>query len=396
MKTIKIDKLIENSRKVIKDSCCENGAIKAGDSGNRLYPSTVQDYGYVWIRDGAYVCISADLLGLKELPEKFFRWCLERAENFRRTGIFVNMYHINGTLAGTLVPSVDVRVLKNTSSKYINMIHHGTQFQPDQGGSLLVAIDHHINHFRIRNTARFRQLIELTADGIAGTWKDKQFTLPCFDLWEEQCIMAKKNRYHVYSLAMCISGLRAAVKRLGEKRSWIKTEREMSAVFEEMHSNKSGTIPTIYTRGRKATDSDIRKEDFRPDTSLLGLVYPAGILEPDDVKVKATVERIIEKNTIDGWGLMRYPHDRYCGGVKNGYVTLKGAGPWPLLSFWMSIYFSMLGERKTAEKYFMRPLKKTGEYFPEQIHRSKDRQSIYPLVWSHSMFITAAKMLGCF
>ena len=97
---------------------------------------------------------------------------------------------------------------------------------------------------------------------------------------------------------------------------------------------------------------------------------------------------------MDGGGLLRYPADRYCGGVRKGWVTLTGAGTWPLLSFWMSIYYSLCGDNKNAKIFFDRPLEQIDKYIPEQIFEDKSRPSISPLIWSHAMFVIAAKFMG--
>lgn len=388
-----IKKLIQVSRNVIQDSSLENGAIIAADSDKLIYPSTTQDYRYVWVRDASYICISADLLGLREIPERFFNWCLNRAEGFKNTGLFYNAYSVNGTITGTLIHPADLKLPRKLRNRYIYITHHGIQFQPDQNGSLLIAIGHHIKHFAIGDISKFKKLIEKTASGISGSWKDKKFALPCFDLWEERCILPSQKRYHTYSLAMCIAGLRTAIELLGKKKNWLQTEKEMSSVFCDIYSH-TNLIPRTYTKGKLAERRKVKKDDFRPDTSLLGLVYPAGILDPFDSKMKKNVDEIIEKNTIDNGGLLRYQGDIYCGGVQKGCVTLTGAGAWSLLNFWMSIYCCLRNDRKNAEKYFGWPLERINKYIPEQIFKNKTKLSVSPLAWSHSMFIIAAKFLG--
>lgn len=386
-----IQKLIEVSKEVIADGSLENGAIVAANSDKALYPSTVQDYRYVWIRDAAYVCMAADLLGLRDIPVKFFDWCLHRAEDFRETSLFYNAYNVNGTLHGTILPPHDVKLSRSMSDRCIHLIPSGTQFQPDQGGSLLVAIAHHINHFGA-DVSRFKKLIEITASGLCRSWKDDKFVLPCYDLWEERCVLSAQKGYHTYSLAMCIAGLRSAVTLLGKKSKWVQTEKEMSNVFAEIYSRSTKTLPRTYRKGRTAGKT--REDDVRPDTSLLGLVYPSGILDPLDEKMKRTVREIIDKNAVGNGGLMRYPGDQYCGGVRKGWVTLTGAGAWPLLSFWLSIYYCLSGDKTNARKYFRWPLEQIDGYIPEQLFKDKKKRSISPLVWSHAMFVIAAKFLG--
>lgn len=401
MKKSEINKLIRVSRDVINDCSLENGAIVAANSDKSSYPSTVQDYRYVWIRDASYICISADILGLRNIPERFFDWCLHRAEGFQETGIFHNAYNVNGTIHGTLVAPSDVKVPKKVRDRYIKLIHNGTQFQPDQNGSLLVAIGHHIKHFNIKKISGYKLLIQKAASGISESWKNGRFILPCFDLWEERCLVPAQKKIHAYSLAMCIAGLRIAIELSGKRKSWLQTEKEMSKVFSELYSSDANLIPRTYAIGSGNLRGKRARGDFLPDASLLGLVYPAGVLEPIDKKVQMTVREIIRRNTICDGGLVRYPGDRYCGGLRNGWVTLTGAGAWPLLNFWMAIYYCMQDDEKEAKKYFEWPLKNLPAdsshwidgYIPEQIFKDKKKLSVCPLAWSHAMFIIAANRL---
>jgi len=393
MKMRKIKELIKISKEIIIDGSLENGAIVAANSDKAIYPATTQDYRYVWIRDAAYVCMAADLLKLREIPERFFDWCLNRAEDFKDTGLFSNAYNVNGTIHGTLISPNEPRVPRYLRESCVDLIHCGTQFQPDQGGSLLIAIDHHIKHFDT-DVSKFEKLIEKTASGICSSWKDNAFVLPSYDLWEERCVLPEQRGFHTYSLAMCIAGLRAAIELLGKKRKWLQTDREMSKTFTVLYSNSTRSIPRTYRMGLTAKNRKTKAEDLLPDTSLLGLVYPARILNPNDEKMKGTVLETINTNMSNDGGLLRYPGDRYCGGVRKGWVTLTGAGTWPLLSFWMSIYYSLCGDNKNAKKSFNKPLERIDKYIPEQIFKDNSCPSIIPLLWSHAMFIIAAKYLG--
>jgi GH15 family glucan-1,4-alpha-glucosidase len=335
--------------------------------------------------------MAADLLRLRDIPERFFDWCLNRAEDFKETGFFSNAYNVNGTIHGTLIPPGEPRVPRHLRESCIDLIHCGTQFQPDQSGSLLIAIDHHIKHFNA-DVSKFEKLIEKTASGICRSWKGDAFILPCYDLWEERCILPKQRGFHTYSLAICMAGLRVAIKLVGKKKKWLRTEKEMSDTFAQVHSSSRKSIQRTFRKELK--NRKIKTGDSLPDTSLLGLVYPSGILDPNDEVMKKTVQEIIKSNMTNGEGLLRYPEDKYCGGVRKGWVTLTGAGTWPLLSFWMSIYYSLCGDNKNAKTFFERPLERIDKYIPEQIFEDKSHPSITPLLWSHAMFVIAAKFLG--
>jgi GH15 family glucan-1,4-alpha-glucosidase len=189
---------------------------------------------------------------------------------------------------------------------------------------------------------------------------------------------------------MCIAGLNSTIELLGNKRKWQQTQKEMSDILNQAISCSSNSIPRTYSKSKVK----ITKYDTLPDTSLLGLVYPSQILHPLDKNMQKTVQAIIKNNLTKDGGLLRYPGDKYCGQVRRGWVALTGAGSWPLLSFWMSIYFSLADDKKNATKFFRRPLYKIDEYIPEQIFEKKYQSSITPLLWSHAMFIVAAKFLG--
>ncbi|PIP29584.1 hypothetical protein COX27_00690 [Candidatus Kuenenbacteria bacterium CG23_combo_of_CG06-09_8_20_14_all_36_9] len=59
----------------------------------------------------------------------------------------------------------------------------------------------------------------------------------------------------------------------------------------------------------------------------------------------------------------------------------------------------MRGEQKKAEKYFSWVLQKLeednyGDLVPEQIFTDNGRRGVYPLAWSHAMFVLAAEKLN--
>jgi GH15 family glucan-1,4-alpha-glucosidase len=88
---------------------------------------------------------------------------------------------------------------------------------------------------------------------------------------------------------MCIAGLRAAIEMLGKKRKWLQTGKEMSDAFAEIYSNGTKSIPRTYRKGSIGNNCKTKKEDLLADTSLLGLVYPSGILDPKNEMMKRAV-----------------------------------------------------------------------------------------------------------
>ena len=129
---------------------------------------------------------------------------------------------------------------------------------------------------------------------------------------------------------------------------------------------------------------------------MLGLVYPFEIYAADNPAVTTTVQEI-EKRLIIGGGVHRYELDHYDGWVHEGMPRNKGAGGWPLLNFWMSIYYSIKGDKVKALEYYdwvLQNIKNKEGYIPEQIFGNPRQVSVSPLLWSHAMFIIASKFLG--
>jgi GH15 family glucan-1,4-alpha-glucosidase len=80
----------------------------------------------------------------------------------------------------------------------------------------------------------------------------------------------------------------------------------------------------------------------------------------------------------------------------NGEHRKKGAGAWPLLNFWLSIYFQRKGDYNKANYYYNWVLDriKDNNYIPEQIFENDIQVSVSPLLWSHVMFILASRELN--
>jgi GH15 family glucan-1,4-alpha-glucosidase len=345
-----IDKIFETSVNVIKDCSLKNGAIVASNIYDPDYPKGVKNYNYVWPRDASFVCVACDLIDLKKIPEKFFDWCWN-AEKFKEKGIFYMRYSPDGKI-------------------------YGRQFQPDQTGSLLWAMEHHSKYWDVNE---FTDLIERAADGICSSWNDRCFKMS-YDIWEERYASPQKGEKFTYSLAMCIKGLESAIKLIGPKAEWVKCKNQMKIEIESAYDKKLGYFVRKFNG----------KKDVIIDSSVLGIAWPSEIIKPNDFRMVSSVDEIIKSNTIENGGIMRYKGDLYAG-----FLRKKEGGAWPIINFWLSIYYSKLGNREKALKYFNWVVKRVEDKLPEQIKNGKPT-SIIPLAWSHAMFITAGKSLNLF
>lgn len=349
----KINELLKTSKEVIQDCSLPNGAIVASNSTKSYFPKEAKYYKFVWPRDATYTCIAANILGLK-VQEKFFNWCLN-AEGWNRTGLFYEKYYVSGKKA----------------------LHH---FQPDQTGSVLIAIHDYYQNNK-KECKKFKELITKSANGLCKIWDKDHFKLVTQDLWEEKLCFPDLKDNFTYSLAMCAKGLDCANKLIPNKKWKITSEKMKKVLLKNFKSN-------FYRSFGKLND-------MRVDASLLGLVWPSELIPVRETRMKKTIE-IIEDKIVKNLGVYRYENDEYDGWMYKLIVhRKKGAGYWPLLNFWMAVYFLEAGNKNKALKYYQKVLNDLeGKYLPEQFFNNKLQVSVSPLCWSHSMFVIASKKLG--
>jgi len=349
----RIQHSIEISKRVISDCALENGAIVAANCFKDYFPKEAKDYMYVWPRDASFTCVSADILQIENVQERFFDWCISRAEGFADGGCLFQNYSVNGPKASA-------------------------NFQPDQTGSLLWAVWHHFKE-KPGKALKYERLVRKAADGLCAKWDDNHFDEVTNDLWEERFTFPDLEDNFTYSLAACIKGLRCANEIISNKK-WVDVADMMLQRLEE-----HGRGFFVRSFGKLS--------DLRIDASALGLIYPFDVFQIDDPRISATVKQVEKKLVVHG-GVHRYEDDDYDGWMSGGLHRKKGAGAWPILNFWISIYYAKLGDRKQALRYYNWPLERAREFLPEQIFENNLQVSVRPLCWSHAMHIIASKELG--
>lgn len=355
---LEIKKAIKKSRLVIKDCALENGAIVAANTDHNYYPREAANYRWVWPRDAAFICVAADILNLKKIPEKYFSWLLERPQDFKRDSLLYANYTTNGRFGSM-----------------------GKIFQPDQIGETLWAIYFHFKN-DLKKALKFKELIERLANGICRVWNKTHFSIHTVDIWEEvmrKTTITMENNF-TYSLAACARGLIIADQIISNSL-WRETAFQMIKEIEKAYNEKRGYF--LRSRGKIS--------DFNIDASFLGLVWPFEIFSSNDKKIVKTVEKI-EESLVEKGGLHRFQFDYF----DSEGSAWEGGGSWPILNFWLTIYWVLRKNKKKALKYYqwvIKRIKKFDYFIPEQIF-DDFRIGIYPLAWSHAMFVIASKYLG--
>jgi len=307
-------------------------------------------------------------LGIDVYP-RALSWIWERAENFQKAenkeleGLLIQSYHPNGRMADGA-------------------------FQPDQNATLIWAIS---EYSKIKDLSDLeKKVMEKATKGLVNAWGKGYFKRPNQDLWEEVFVHSRFKNNHTYTLASCAAALELSNKLIPNEKAK-EISKEMKKLIEKnAYNEEKGYFISRFGGG-------IIESDKRIDASMLGLIWPFEIIKPSDTRMVSTV-KAIEDQLVDDRGVRRYPSDLYEGEFEEVHMYYRmGAGAWPLLTFWMSIVQSKMGNKDKAEKYFSMVLGQLDDelLIPEQLFSKEDpRIGVKPLLWSHMMFVHAAKELG--
>lgn len=345
--------LRSRSLEIILANQAPTGAFVAGP--------TFSQYGYAWLRDGAFIAEALDLVGEPAAAGRFHRWVagvvlgsrerLERAIS-RVTGGGrpdpSDVLHCRYTVDGSAGPA-DWPV-----------------FQLDGPGIWLWSLAH---HRRAGGTigAEMRAAAALTARYIAAL-RD----VPAHDAWEES-----PEVVHTSTQAAILAGLRGAAD-LGV------LEASGAAASDELAATLLPPTRGPWTKwpGSAAVDA-----------SLLWIVAPYGLAGPGHPAAARTIARIEDELVDPDGGVHRYRDDVFYGG-----------GAWILLTAALArvrLRRRARGDaRRAAEArdWIERQASDDGE-LPEQVAthafhpdaidtwRKRWGESARPLLWSHASYL---------
>ena len=205
-------------------------------------------YGYCWPRDALFINKSLNILGLKKHTDKFYSVWAPKAQ--LKSGLFEQRYYSSGELA----PSWGLQI--------------------DETAAIVLGI---------YDNGKYKENATLLLKAITGLLNfvgEDYLSKECFDLWEE-----RKGK-HLYSTASIYAALEKG-KIMLEKIDKVKnksTIREIDRLLERM----KGAILDNFVENNYLKRSI---DNAQTDISVLSLVVPFGILKPDDLLVKNTIEK---------------------------------------------------------------------------------------------------------
>lgn len=345
--------------------------IRAGQSPNGAYAACANfsQYGYSWLRDGAWIAYGMDQAGQHDSAAAFHRWAsqtlaqyqdkvdhllakVSRGEALHEHDYLPTRFELDGSLGTEDWPD----------------------FQLDGYGAWLWGLCQHVT--KNDNTALWdecRPAVTLLVKYLAVLWQS-----PNYDCWEEH-----RQHIHTATLAALYGGLNA-VRGLepalvpDHLPDTIRDFVLVNCVSEAGHF--------VKFIGNEAVDS-----------SLLWTALPYNLVSADDSRFQATLAKIERDILVPDGGVYRYAADTYFGG-----------GEWLLLTSWLAWTYIELERIDEARRLFVwvgAQAASNGE-MPEQVSQHLLDPSYYPhwvakwgdpacpLLWSHGMYLLLEALLS--
>ncbi len=311
-------------------------------------------YGYCWPRDAMFVALALDEAGYFKEAEEFYLFS-SRVQN--PDGSWHQRYHMNGSWAPTWGQQID------------------------QIGAILWGYYH---HYRLTGSKDFLNRIWPAvykgARYLSVNRTKNGLPIPTMDIWEDQFAQS------TYASAAVYGGLKGSAimaYHMGETKLSKQWDKIAGAIKESILVNQWNAGMNSFVRSVCHRPEDDRPiQDTRLDIALLGLGYPYLVLPLNHSRLKSTVRLIEERlsNSVVG-GIHRYEGDSYAGG-----------NPWVLGTLWLSVFYSLLGEKTKANELIRWAEENSSQagLLPEQVHRINGGPKwVLPLSWAHAMYILA-------
>ena len=364
-------------------SSCSSSSPTVIRGRRSLRPSSIPDfahsggYGFVWPRDLAYNVLSLLAAGRGDLARPALRWL---AREQAPEGLWLQRYWTDGSLA----PSWGLHQL-------------------DETGVVVFAYE---AAWRALGDAALDRELWPSARAAGDFLCDfldpgSGLPLPSVDLWEQT------DGQHSYSAAATYGGLAACAAMAARHEPTLAARyrdaagRVRAAIEAHLWSEEHGRYlrsrwvgrsdelgdepPAIFERRLRYPTRAVRsvdREDSRVDSSLLGLSWPFGAVDPASPRMRATVAAVERELQLECGGVLRHEGDDYAGG-----------NAWLISTLWLGLAQRQAGDDAgwtRAIEYALARQTPLG-LLPEQVTDSGDPAWVVPLGWSHAMLVLAAR-----
>jgi GH15 family glucan-1,4-alpha-glucosidase len=337
-------------------------------AGDRNY-----DYRYAWVRDASLSTSSLAMLGDVESAARYMDWLAGLGSS--TDAPLQVAYGIDG---GTDLREHERRDVRGyRGSLPVRIGNHA--FAQRQLGALGYLADcallflEHGGHWK----PEYWDLVHRCADYVARTWREEDH-----GIWE-----LDTQTHHVSSKVMCWVALNRAIelaRRTGAHTGVVRWDQASQRIHAEVLLR--GWSPRLRAF-RQSYGSDTL------DASSL-LIPLMGFLPPNDERVVATVERLEQRLTINGYLYRFDPQET------------EGVNPLPLgefegaflpSTFMLAAVYVQMGQRDKAEALLDRVERDCGPLglFPEEIDsRTGGFLGNAPLLFSHAEHIRAVLALA--
>ena len=344
--------------------------IRAGQASNGAYVAspTFSQYGYSWLRDGAWIAYGMDCAGQHDSARAFYAWGAQTLSAYE-SQVERLLAKID---AGKPVDEADYLPTRFTLDGGLGT-DDWPDFQLDGYGAWLWGL---VTHCRQSDDDALWQqavpAVRLVIRYLAALWRS-----PNYDCWEEH-----RQEIHPATLAAIYGGLCAVAK--------MEPSLVPAGLPEAIRDYVLTACVTADGHFMKFVGND------NVDASLLWLAVPYGLVSVDDPRFRATVAKIERDILRPGGGVYRYAADTYFGG-----------GEWVLLTAWLAWTYLEMGRsddvgplltwieaQQTADGQLPEQVCDHAldpDYYPHWVERWGT--PALPLLWSHGMYLVLKSRL---
>lgn len=328
-------------------------------SGAYIASPTFSQYGYAWLRDGAFCALAMQLSGHPESASKFHSWVGSTVLKYESlfTEARLRLEDGKGILPENAPPT---RFHMDGS---VEIDHHEVwpNYQLDGYGTWLSILLQTEDTYSPSLIAAVR----IVADFLTIAWQS-----PSYDCWEED-----GDKLHGSTLLAVAGGLKAAAEITGDDLYRAEFRRILEIIERD-----------FVVDGHFVKHAD----DLRVDASLAWASLPHAVYDSMHPLVLGTMEVIKKELRNPTGGVKRYIGDTYYGG-----------GDWVLLEGLLAWNEARVGNRDfwDESREWISSIADSNFLLPEQIldhvqsptmvlpWEKRWGSSANPLLWSHAMYL---------